>query len=114
VLWLTCHDELFWHLALPFSGLEDDWFCGISSSVADVLDVVACCRLLIRDACKAIMLLLCSIGVVLPSQVSAVARSHNIPLFIDAARFAENCYFIQVMMSLVSRILCVRDHQPFL
>lgn len=28
-------------------------------------------------------------------QVSAIARRHKIPLFIDAARFAENCYFIQ-------------------
>lgn len=31
----------------------------------------------------------------LPSQVSEVARRHGIPLFIDAARFAENCFFIQ-------------------
>ena len=28
-------------------------------------------------------------------QVSSVARRHGIPLFIDAARFAENCWFIQ-------------------
>lgn len=28
-------------------------------------------------------------------QVSAVARKHNIPLFFDACRFAENCFFIK-------------------
>lgn len=28
-------------------------------------------------------------------QVSAVARRYGIPFFIDAARFAENCWFIQ-------------------
>ncbi|KAF6256911.1 pyridoxal phosphate-dependent transferase [Scenedesmus sp. NREL 46B-D3] len=28
-------------------------------------------------------------------KVSAVARRHGIPLFMDAARFAENCWFIQ-------------------
>lgn len=28
-------------------------------------------------------------------QVSAIAHRHGIPVFFDAARFAENCYFIQ-------------------
>jgi tryptophanase len=28
-------------------------------------------------------------------QVSEIARRHGIPFFIDCARFAENCFFIQ-------------------
>ncbi len=28
-------------------------------------------------------------------QISNIAKKHNIPFFIDACRFAENCYFIQ-------------------
>lgn len=28
-------------------------------------------------------------------QVSEITRRHKIPFFIDAARFAENCWFIQ-------------------
>ena len=29
-------------------------------------------------------------------EIAAICRKHNLPLFIDAARFAENCYFIKL------------------